>query len=173
MKEFLVLQLQKQQFYKSQNIQISQVYLRQNTLWKKRKCCLFYSMQSNLRKYMDRNSSLTLNKIKPIIYKILLGLSFCHSRRVLHMDLKPQNILQNEMMTIKLADFDLSSVFPFPMPKFTKEIATLFYRAPELMLGDNNQGTGVDIWAVGALYRSVQQENPSYQVIVKQICSLK
>jgi serine/threonine protein kinase len=37
----------------------------------------------------------------------------------------------------KLADFGLSRVFPFPMPKFTKEIATLWYRAPELMLGDD------------------------------------
>ncbi|CAD8097012.1 unnamed protein product [Paramecium sonneborni] len=112
---------------------------------------IFDSMQCDLRKYLDRNSQLSLNKIKPIIYQILLGLSYCHSRRVLHRDLKPQNILLNELMTIKLADFGLSRVFPFPMPKFTKEIATLWYRAPELMLGDDNYGTGVDIWAVGCI----------------------
>lgn len=57
----------------------------------------------------------------------------------------------NETLNVKLADFGLSRVFPFPMPKFTKEIATLWYRAPELMLGDDNYGTGVDIWAVGCI----------------------
>ncbi|CAD8180828.1 unnamed protein product [Paramecium pentaurelia] len=112
---------------------------------------IFESMQCDLRKYLDKNQTLSLNTIKLIIYQILLGLSFCHSRRVLHRDLKPQNILLNETMTLKLADFGLSRVFPFPMPKFTKEIATLWYRAPELMLGDDNYGTGVDIWAVGCI----------------------
>ncbi|CAD8191035.1 unnamed protein product [Paramecium pentaurelia] len=112
---------------------------------------IFESMQCDLRKYLDKNQTLSLNTIKLIVYQILLGLSFCHSRRVLHRDLKPQNILLNETMTLKLADFGLSRVFPFPMPKFTKEIATLWYRAPELMLGDDNYGTGVDIWAVGCI----------------------
>ncbi|CAD8147608.1 unnamed protein product [Paramecium pentaurelia] len=124
---------------------------------------VFDSMKYDLRKYLDKNTSITLNNLKPIIYQILLGLSYCHSRRVLHRDLKPQNILLNETMTVKLADFGLSRVFPFPMPKFTREIATPWYRAPELMLGDDNYGTGVDIWAVGCIMAECLNGFPLFQ----------
>jgi serine/threonine protein kinase len=50
-----------------------------------------------------------------------------------------------------LADFGLSRSFSFPMPKFTKEIATLWYRAPEIMFGDDCYGTGLDIWSTGCI----------------------
>lgn len=48
------------------------------------------------------------------------------------------------------------------MPKFTKEIATLWYRAPELMLGDDNYGTGVDIWAVGCIMAECLNGRPLF-----------
>ncbi|CAD8147291.1 unnamed protein product [Paramecium octaurelia] len=124
---------------------------------------VFDSMQCDLRNYLDKNKAFTLNQLKPIIYQILQGLSYCHSRRVLHRDLKPQNILMDEAKQIKLADFGLSRVFPFPMPKFTKEIATLWYRAPELMLGDDNYGTAVDIWAVGCIMAECLTGAPLFQ----------
>ncbi|CAD8192047.1 unnamed protein product [Paramecium pentaurelia] len=79
-------------------------------------------------------------------------------------DLKPENILLNEMTIIKLAGFGLSRVFPFPMPQFTKEITTLWYRAPELLLGDDNYGTGVDIWAVGCIMAECLAQEPLFKV---------
>lgn len=63
---------------------------------------------------------------------------------------------------IKLADFGLSRVFPFPLCKFTKEIATLWYRAPELMLGDDNYGTGIDIWGVGCIMAEMLNNQPLF-----------
>jgi len=72
---------------------------------------IFESLHTDLKKYLDKTPNISMYNVKGIIYQILLGLSYCHSRRVLHRDLKPQNILVSEMMNVKLADFGLSRVF--------------------------------------------------------------
>ncbi len=53
---------------------------------------------------------------------------------------------------VKLADFGLARTFSMPMGKLTKDIATLWYRAPELMLGDDNYSIAIDMWAVGCIF---------------------
>lgn len=86
-----------------------------------------------------------------IIYQILLGVDYMHKNRIMHRDLKPQNILINNKNFIKIADFGLSRTFSVPLGKFTKEISTLWYRAPEIMMGDENYSIQVDTWAVGII----------------------
>ena len=81
---------------------------------------------------------------------------------MMHRDLKPQNILITESMQVKLADFGLARCFSFPMKKFTKEIATLWYRAPELMLGNENYSPAVDIWAVGCIMYEMYTNVPLF-----------
>lgn len=145
---------------KHQNI--VQLYEVKYFMQEKKLFLIFESLHTDLKKYLDKTQNISMYNVKGIIYQILLGLSYCHSRRVLHRDLKPQNILVSELMNVKLADFGLSRVFQFPMPKFTKEIATLWYRSPELMLGDDNYGTGVDIWAVGCILAECLNGHPLF-----------
>jgi serine/threonine protein kinase len=74
-------------------------------------------------------------QLSSVIYKFLQGLSFCHSRRILHRDLKPQNLLIDESGNIKLADFGLARAVSIPVRVYTHEIITMWYRAPEILLG--------------------------------------
>ncbi len=90
---------------------------------------------------------------KNFCYQILLGLQHCHANAVMHRDLKPQNLLVDaKTETIKLADFGLGRVFSLPVAKYTHEVVTLWYRAPEILLGTKCYSTAVDIWSVGCIF---------------------
>jgi len=69
---------------------------------------------------------------------MLLGIAYLHTTRVLHRDLKPQNLLITTALEVKIADFGLSKVYGLPMDSFTHEVVTLWYRAPEVLLGNDS-----------------------------------
>ena len=79
------------------------------------------------------------------------GVLFCHQHRVFHRDIKPSNLLLTNSGIIKLADFGLSRTFSFPTRTYCHEVVTLWYRAPEVMLGVSEYITGVDIWSIGCI----------------------
>uniref|UniRef100_A0A8C3UA80 Cyclin-dependent kinase 2 n=1 Tax=Catharus ustulatus TaxID=91951 RepID=A0A8C3UA80_CATUS len=86
------------------------------------------------------------------LFQLLQGLAFCHAHRVLHRDLKPQNLLINAEGSIKLADFGLARAFGVPVRTYTHEVVTLWYRAPEILLGCKYYSTAVDIWSLGCIF---------------------
>lgn len=92
------------------------------------------------------------NTCKALIHQLLSGLAYCHGRRILHRDLKPQNLLLDESGTVlKIADFGLARTFTPPSKPKTQEVVTLWYRAPELLLGEKCYGAAVDLWSVGCI----------------------
>nr|XP_028572779.1 cyclin-dependent kinase 3 isoform X2 [Podarcis muralis] len=115
---------------------------------------VFEYLNQDLKKYMDssRTGELPLSLVKSYLYQLLQGVSFCHSHRVIHRDLKPQNLLINEMGAIKLADFGLARAFGVPLRTYTHEVVTLWYRAPEILLGCKFYSTAVDIWSIGCIF---------------------
>ncbi|KAF9562823.1 Cyclin-dependent kinase 3 [Mortierella alpina] len=115
---------------------------------------VFEFLDVDLKKYMDSvyattGSGLPLHHVKRYLYQLLQGVEFCHSRRILHRDLKPQNLLINDKRHLKLADFGLARAFGIPLRTYTHEVITLWYRAPEILLGARHYSTAVDMWSVG------------------------
>ncbi|XP_049491651.1 cyclin-dependent kinase 3 isoform X2 [Panthera uncia] len=115
---------------------------------------VFEFLSQDLKKYMDSTpaSELPLHLVKSYLFQLLQGVSFCHSHRVIHRDLKPQNLLINELGAIKLADFGLARAFGVPLRTYTHEVVTLWYRAPEILLGSKFYSTAVDVWSIGCIF---------------------
>ena len=61
------------------------------------------------------------------MFQLLKGIEFCHAHRILHRDLKPQNLLIDHKGNIKLADFGLARAFGIPVRTYTHEVVTLWY----------------------------------------------
>lgn len=94
--------------------------------------------------------------------QIIEGLIFCHSRRIIHRDLKPQNLLLDNNGRIKIADFGLARAFGIPVRQYTHEVVTLWYRAPEVLLGSQKYSTPVDIWSVACIFAEMLTKVPLF-----------
>ncbi|KAL2234276.1 cell division control protein 2 homolog isoform X2 [Sesamum indicum] len=115
---------------------------------------VFEYLDLDLAKFIEDHSTTGIDPlvIKGFLFQILKGVSYCHSQKVLHRDLKPHNLLVDlQSKTVKLADFGLARTFDVPLPKYTTGIATLEYKAPEVLLGMRYSST-VDIWSVGCIF---------------------
>ncbi|KAI1810475.1 kinase-like domain-containing protein [Poronia punctata] len=100
--------------------------------------------------------------VKKFMSQLCDGVKYCHSHRVLHRDLKPQNLLINRDGNLKLADFGLARAFGVPLRTYTHEVVTLWYRAPEILLGGRQYSTGVDMWSVGCIFAEMCTRKPLF-----------
>ena len=100
--------------------------------------------------------------IKSFLYQLLNGTAKCHKHKVLHRDLKPQNLLINREGVLKLADFGLARAFGIPVKNFTHEVVTLWYRAPDILMGSKDYNTSVDIWSVGCIFAEIVTKRPLF-----------
>lgn len=90
----------------------------------------------------------TIPHIKNIIFQILSGLHYLHSNKIIHRDIKPSNILISNTGEVKIADFGLAKT---TSKSLTRKVVTLWYRAPEVILGSNNYHYNIDLWSVGCI----------------------
>ena len=91
----------------------------------------------------------TAPQIKCYMKQLLQGLHHCHSKGVLHRDLKGSNLLISNNGQLKIADFGLARTFSENNSQYTNRVITLWYRPPELLLGSVHYGPAIDMWSAG------------------------
>jgi cyclin-dependent kinase len=125
---------------------------------------VFEYLDQDLKKLLDLAGSegLDMPTIKSFLNQLLRGINHCHKNRVLHRDLKPQNLLINREGILKLADFGLARAFGIPVKNYTHEVVTLWYRAPDILMGSKKYSTSVDIWSVGCIFAELVNRRPLF-----------
>lgn len=119
---------------------------------------VFEYCEQDLKKYLDScGGEIDPMQVKSFLYQLLKGVAFCHDHRVLHRDLKPQNLLINKHGELKLADFGLARAFGIPVRSYSHEVVTLWYRAPDVLLGSRMYSTSIDIWSAGCIFAEMAQ----------------
>ncbi|XP_012700894.2 LOW QUALITY PROTEIN: probable serine/threonine-protein kinase At1g54610 [Setaria italica] len=114
---------------------------------------VFDFMYSDLTKLIARpGHRLTEPQIKCYMQQLLAGLQHCHERGILHRDIKGSNLLIDRHGVLKIGDFGLANYYgPGRRRPLTSRVVTLWYRAPELLLGSTDYGVGIDLWSAGCL----------------------
>lgn len=111
--------------------------------------------------------NLTEGHRKTIFKQLMEGLSYLHSRRVIHRDIKGSNILLDSKGVLKIADFGLARTMKVlaegDKPDYTNRVITIWYRPPELLLGSTDYGREVDIWGVGCLLIELYTKSATFQ----------
>uniref|UniRef100_A0A671TEF8 Cyclin-dependent kinase 20 n=1 Tax=Sparus aurata TaxID=8175 RepID=A0A671TEF8_SPAAU len=135
---------------------------------------VFDFMLSDLSEVI-RNSErpLTPAQVKGYMMMLLKGVAFLHHNNIMHRDLKPANLLISSSGHLKIADFGLARLFSDQGDRlYSHQVATRWYRAPELLYGARKYDEGVDLWAVGCIFGELLNSSPLFpgENDIEQLC---
>lgn len=102
------------------------------------------------------------SEVKTLLLQLASGVAYLHDHWVLHRDLKTSNILLSNRGRLKIADFGMARYVGDPPPKLTTLVVTLWYRAPELLLGAKIYGSPIDMWSFGCIFAELLTREPLF-----------
>jgi len=100
----------------------------------------------------DRKKFMDPLTVKKLLHQLISGTAKIHEKRIVHRDLKPANILLDKDLNLKIADFGLARTYSIPTRPYSHDVVTLWYRAPEILLGAIEYSTPIDMWAIGCIF---------------------
>ncbi|CAK0837184.1 unnamed protein product [Prorocentrum cordatum] len=115
-----------------------------------------------LKGYRREGTQLPMEKVVRYSQDLLNGIHACHTRMVIHRDLKPQNVLIHPVDGLKICDFGMARLASLTVTSYTQEVVTLWYRGPELLLGHPTYDLPVDMWSAGCVLAEIATGCPTF-----------
>ncbi|MGH0147037.1 UNVERIFIED_CONTAM: hypothetical protein FKN15_060857 [Acipenser sinensis] len=101
-------------------------------------------------------------EVKTLMIQLLRGTRHLHDNWILHRDLKTSNLLLSHKGILKIGDFGLAREYGSPLKPYTPVVVTLWYRAPELLLGAKEYSTAIDMWSLGCIFGELLTQKPLF-----------
>ncbi|KAL1366647.1 hypothetical protein AAHE18_03G374700 [Arachis hypogaea] len=120
-------------------------------------------MEHDLKGLMEAmKQPFSQSEVKCLMIQLLEGVKYLHDNWVLHRDLKTSNLLLNNRGELKICDFGLARQYGSPLKPYTHLVVTLWYRAPELLLGSKQYSTAIDMWSLGCIMAELLSKEPLF-----------
>ncbi|GAV85448.1 Pkinase domain-containing protein [Cephalotus follicularis] len=120
-------------------------------------------MEHDLKGLMETmKQPFSQSEVKCLMLQLLEGVKYLHDNWVLHRDLKTSNLLLNNRGELKICDFGLARQYGIPLKPYTHLVVTLWYRAPELLLGAKQYSTAIDMWSLGCIMAELLSKQPLF-----------
>ena len=149
--------------------QLQRIHLRRNKLY-----CFFDFVPCTMYDLLNPNKNpnggkpLAKDLIKIFMRQLVSAVAYCHRRGVVHRNLKPKHLLikigpGGDLSTacLQISDFALVRSTSIPLRTYTTEVVTLWYRAPEVLMGDR-YFLPVDVWSVGCIFAEMGLGRPLF-----------
>ena len=111
---------------------------------------------------LTMRQTFTQAEVKCLVLQLLRGVAFMHANWVIHRDLKTSNLLMNNEGRLVICDFGMARLYGEPLRPYTQPVVTLWYRAPELLLGSRVYGPAVDVFSVGCIFAELLTKKPLF-----------
>ena len=109
----------------------------------------------DIKSILESQTKFSIVQVKMIFRQLLIGISALHDNFIIHRDLKTSNILLSKKGVLKVCDFGMARLLNINSILMSQEVVTLWYRPPEILLGQKEYTTSVDLWALGCILSEI------------------
>ncbi len=125
---------------------------------------VFEYVETDLKILLKKNNDkgLAPKLYKSFLYQLLKGIQHIHRMKILHRDIKSENLLISKDNKLKITDFGLARGYGLPIKNFRNDVVSLWYRAPDILLGNEEYERSVDMWSIGCIFAEMVTGKPLF-----------